>query len=192
MVDSYGIRRVPGELDSGYQQMLDPSSDLFKNNFSRDKWCKTFPELTKVSLDFSRLSFPYCSFISLVFGSPELKDLKIASIEKICEFDIQDFKNRTRKLQLKLRNICLETKEICGKTLILFWRNRDSLREHKKKKTIIPFESLIDLLDVCPFLKTIFVNLTAEERQTLVQKYDLVEFKKPAAVLNEFEHLDQY
>ena len=178
-------------MGSGNPQILDPSSDLFKNNFPRDKWCKTFPELTKVKLEFSRLSFPYCSFISLLFGSPELKVLKIASIEKICEFDIQDFKNRTRKLQLKLRHISFETLEISAKTVVLYLRARGLLRERNKKKPIIPFESLIDLLDVCPFLKTVFANITAEERETLVQKYDLVEFKKPV-VLNEFEHLDQF
>ena len=101
-------------------------------DFSQNKWCPIFPELKYVSLILTQIPLPYCSLTSLLFESPNLTrlDIKLGLRNSIIqEFNEQDFKSRLMNNQfLKLARLGFVN----------------------KNQRIIPFKSLMDLLDVSP------------------------------------------
>ena len=84
------------------------------SEFTSPKWNRTFPQLTFVELKLSQLSFPYSSFVSLLFGSPNLANLiiraqtpKRAANSVIANFDVQDFKTRCSNHRFELTKLVL-------------------------------------------------------------------------------------
>ena len=148
-------------------------------SFSPEKWNRTFPELTQADLNFGLLPFPYGSWISLLFGSPNLISLKIANlcvVNKVLtnDFDVEDFKKRTKKHSFKLAEILLINVVV-----------EKSLRSKiKMRPPIIPFKSLIDLLDASPLIQSLQCIVKPEETQILMERYGLVEICHPDAMCN--------
>ena len=84
------------------------------DEFTLPRWNRTFPQLTFVELKLSQLSFPYTSFVSLLFGSPNLANLiiraktpKAFSSSVIANFDVQDFETRCSNHRFKLTQLVL-------------------------------------------------------------------------------------
>ena len=84
------------------------------DEFTLPRWNRTFPQLTFVELRLSQLSFPYASFVSLLFGSPNLANLiiraqtpKAFSNSVIANFDVQDFETRCNNHRFKLTQLVL-------------------------------------------------------------------------------------
>ena len=94
----------------------DSGSPPFYNTsvFTSQKWIRTFPQLTFVELTLSQLSFPYSSFVNLLFGSPNLANLTIgvqtpkrSADSVIANFDVQDFKTRCSNHRFELTQLVL-------------------------------------------------------------------------------------
>ena len=84
------------------------------DEFTLPRWNRTFPQLTFVELKLSQLSFPYTSFVSLLFGSPNLANLiiraqtpKAFTNSVIANFDVQDFETRCNNHRFKLTQLVL-------------------------------------------------------------------------------------
>ena len=134
-----------GRLDANFQD-------------ESDTWKLSLPNLTSARISLERTPFPYCSLISLLFGSPNLIQLLIklelpyAVIEN---FDKPDFSARLKNHQFKLEHL-------------IFVNSND-----RWPKSIIPFPSLKKLIEASPKLETLDATLNSKEEETLKLKYGL-------------------
>ena len=123
-------------------------------DFSKTSWTPKFPKLTWLTLKLTQIPFPYCSLIALLFESSNLTHLMI-TLELINsviqEFDEQDFNSRLHNHRLKLKEVGFINKH----------------------NPIIPFESLVNLLDASPSLDHMELSLIKNEEQILIEKYGL-------------------
>jgi len=114
-----------------------------------------FPALSSVTIDLYQIPFHYRSFQSLLFGSPNLRRLRITLKEMnsiIQEFDQEDFVNKLKNHKLnQLESILLKN----------------------PNHSIIPFDSLLNLLLASPVIKTLDAVLTPNEVCILRKKYEL-------------------
>ena len=114
-----------------------------------------FPALSHVTIDLYQIPFHYRSFQSLLFGSPNLRRLRIRLNKMnsiIQEFDQEDFSNKLKNHKFhQLESISLEN------------------RHH----AILPFDSLLNLLLASPVIKTLDAVLTPNEVCILRKKYEL-------------------
>ena len=126
--------------------------NIEKVDFSHKKWHLTFPHLQVVSLVLLTAPFPYCSFTSILFESPNLFELSIHLVSTaIQEFNEEDFKNRLKNRVFKLKTIRLKN----------------------RFRPIIPFQSLTYLLDVSPKIMRMEATLSLTEEILLTERYNL-------------------
>ena len=133
--------------------------NLLGGDFFDSKWHPTFPQLKSVTIRLVKLPFPYCSLATLLFKSPNLLDLSIQLYNKdstIQDFDVEDFRKQLKCHQLGLTHLRL-------------------LKRHAgiSCHSIIPFQSLLDLLKSAPDIVQVEVNIKQEEVQQLVQKFNI-------------------
>ena len=141
----------------GYPWKL--AANMLNGNFYLSTWSPRFPQLTTVSIRLVKIPFPYCSLKSLLFGSPNLVDLSIVLYNKdatVQGFDPNDFNTLLNCQQLNLTHLRL-------------------LKRHAgiACNLIIPFESLIEILDVSPNIFKIEANLQPVQILEIIQKFNI-------------------
>ena len=125
---------------------------LIMDDFSRKTWHFYLPNLTRISIWLNQIPFPYCSLVSLLLNSTNLSNLRIKLRKSIIqEFDVDDFKQQLENKELNLKEVSFEN----------------------KKFPIIPFESLLDLLEASPKIERVTANLCSVDEQFLISKYYL-------------------
>ena len=125
---------------------------LIMDDFSRKTWHFYLPNLTCIAIWLKQIPFPYCSLVSLLLNSTSLSNLDIRLTKSIIqEFDEDDFKQQLENKQLNLKEVSFEN----------------------KKFPIIPFESLLDLLEASPKIERVTANLSTVDEQLLISKYYL-------------------
>ena len=133
--------------------------NLFSGIFFDEKWHPTFPQLKSVTIRLVKLPFPYCSLITLLCQSLNLLDLNIQLYNKdstIQDFNAEDFKKQLGHRRLRLTHLRL-------------------LKRHAgiACHPIIPFQSLLDLLNSTPDIVQVEVNIKQDEVKTLMKKFNI-------------------
>lgn len=151
-------RNTAGFIWNGTWKNLDclyiSDGSSWNSDISHLNWHQTFPSLTSLTLRFRDFSLPYCSFAALLLGSPDLKNLRIEFFVAgniIQDFDVKDFKKKTRDRVFMLQEVELSS----------------------EYHPIIPFESLLDLMKSCPDLKKLKATFREEDEHQLIRHFCL-------------------